>query len=259
MTFGNGNSSLESLIATIRNHACDFYRNRWGDASIESLPLTSRTDLRETPHSRRRYKEGKSLLKIVRDHGGSFLSEWNLDDIKNEQFGIPSQRPMVYFRNQHETMEKALWCYTNGMVRLTGEANADLSVYTAERFQVDSLLCDAHSLSCMMPFFERITQPLESLSIIASSFDTKTLAPYQKFALRMRLVLSLPECGAFAEAPLTETLEFSPHADCAIEYEDGRLVLSKNTLLVTPIIRYDTGLRASPTSGNRFVLSSASA
>ena len=150
---------------------------------------------------------------------------------------------MVYFADPHETLEKAHWCYQRGMLRLVGEANAEVSLFTAGRFRIDSLICDSVTLPVMLPHFESMQEPLESISIVGDSFDPQVLASYASYAKRIRLVLSLPETGAFAEAPLCEDPLFAPYPDCLIEDVEGDLILTKLRLLVTPIIRYDTGVR----------------
>ncbi len=70
------------------------------------------------------------------------------------------------------------------------------------------------------------------------------LAPFARFAERARLVLSLPETGAFAESPLEPLVSFAVLPGCIVDEENGRLVITKTAQLVTPIIKYRTNLPA---------------
>lgn len=236
---------LETLVAdTASNAEADFYREKWGkDRMFGSLPTVSREDFIRVPLSRRRYKVEKALVKVVHDGERMFLSEWAFSDITKEAFGLPSARPLVYMSNSGETIEKAMWCYGNGAVPLAGEKDPDIAMYAAGKYKVTSLITDQEALLKFRPYLET-HERLESLSIIGTSFDFELLALSSAYADTVRLVLALPETGAFAVAPLSSAPKFSALPGCVIEKHET-LVVSKTAPLVTPIIRYRTEVPAS--------------
>lgn len=236
-------NALPKLITDTRAHSeSDFYRKRWGThTTFSDLPITSRSDLALCPLSQRSYKKEQGLMKVVHSGELFFLSAWSFADIAGEAYGAPSKRPLVYFENSHETIEKAMWCYRNGMVPLSGERNVEIAMLAARAYQIDSLITDPASAVSLTPYLRERTEPLSSISFIADAFDREQIAHYSQYAKRIRLVLSLPETGAFAVAELGGNAAFSPLPNCSIEKRDT-LILTKATSLITPIIRYDTGI-----------------
>jgi hypothetical protein len=231
------------LVSAIREaSASGFYSARWGAATdLNSIPTVSREDLRTTPLSKRRYKREKGLVKVIHDERGAFLSEWSFADIGREEYGVYAKRPLVYLLDPHEAIEKSMWCYERGMLPLVGEKDAAITSYAAGRYQIDSLITDAESLAKLTSYLEGRTEPLDSISLIGASFDPHSLMPYRAYAARIRLVLSLPETGAFAAAELAAKPVFEALPGCTIEKEQT-LIVSKDRMLVTPIIRYRTDI-----------------
>lgn len=235
-------TTLSNLVAAVRAHPTEFYKSRWGRAErFHDLPQLSRADFLATPLSQRRYKSEKSLVKIVRDVRGPFLSQWSFRDIAKEAYGVPSVHPFVYMSDAHEAVEKAMWCYEHHTVPLIGEQDPDLAMYAAAAYRIDSLIVDPLSLPRLLPLFSRLGRLLSSISIIGSSFAPAALMPFSAYAETVRLVLALPECGAFAEAHLSTKPHFKTLPDCVIE-KGETLVLTKRRTLTTPVIKYDTGI-----------------
>lgn len=248
--------ALNAFVEAIRIHdKSDFYRNQWGaNRSFSTLPFTDRADLVRVPLSRRRYKDGKSLVKIVHTEHGSFLSEWGFPDIQKERYGTHSSRPMVYLADSHDALEKALWCYEQGMVPALGEKNVAVTESIAAKYRIDSLVCDLPSLRALEPHLRGRDTKLQSLSVLGTAFPIEELAAFAPYAESVRLVLALPEAGAFAEASLGKRPLFTPHPECFIE-DAGGLALTKLSLLATPLVRYKTGIsiEAVRTEGERCV------
>ncbi len=242
-------TSVASLLASVHSHReADFYRLLWGTTqTFAEIPVVTRRELASTPLSRRSYAQGKSIVKIVRSEHDMFLSEWRFADIALEDWHIVTERPMVYMSDPHEAIEKSLWCYAHAMVPLIGEANVEVARYAAQLCMIDSLVADSDSLHALEPYLLSRNEPLERITIIGTTFDKERLASFALYARTIRLVLSLPETGAFAEASLTDP-SFSPLPSCLIEDVGGSIILTKTRQLVTPIIRYDTGLRVSDQS-----------
>jgi hypothetical protein len=233
----------ELITMTAEHSGVDFYRSKWGkERSFEALPTISREDFLRVPLSRRRYKVEKALVKVVHDPSGVFLSEWAFSDIAKEAYGLASARPLVYMTSPHETIEKAMWCYGNGVVPLAGEKDPDIAMYAAGKYRVTSMITDPEALQKFKPYFDS-HERLESISVVGTAFDLGELQPFRAYADTVRLVLALPETGAFAEAPLSSEPRFTALPDCFIE-RDETLVVSKQLPLVTPIIRYRTEIPA---------------
>ncbi len=246
MTTRHASERLDELISLTRQHPqADFYRTRWGEAKkFEDLPTISRKDFLDVPLSQRRYKDARSLVKIVHDEGRMFLSEWSFEDIGREPWGIPSTRPMVYLSDPHEAVEKSMWCYENNKMPLIREKDTDIAMIAASKYRIDSLITDTASLQRFLPFLKRQEERLLSITIIGESFDPSSLEPFGAFAQSVRLVLRLPETGAFAESSLAPALSFTALPGCIVDEEEGLLVVTKVVQLVTPIIRYRTDLNA---------------
>lgn len=233
---------LQEMLSTLKNAPADLYKQAWGkEEDFSRLPAISRSDLIKIPLSRRRYKDAKSLVKIVHDPEGSFLSEWSFEDIGAEEVAPVSKRPFVYLSDPHEAIEKALWCYEQGVVPLLGEKDAAIAGYAAKKYQVDSLIADPLSLPKLSSYLQELPSPLDSITVVSDSFHTIDILPFAHCARTVRLVLSLPETGPIAHAELAERPTFKPVAGCLIETEDT-LIVSKTAQLVTPIVKYRTAI-----------------
>jgi hypothetical protein len=237
--------TLEELFSFVRDHpTADFYRSAVSDAQrLEDVPLTSREMFAGTPLSSRRYKEVKSLQKIARLNDIPFISEWDFEDISKEAYGETAARPMVYMSNAHEALEKSMWCYGRGVVPLAGETDPALAIYAASKYRIDGLITDPAALSRIAPHMPERTEPLGSITLIADSFDVRSLMRFAPLAQRVRLVLALPETGAFAQAELSASPVFKPVPDCLIERQGNAVVVTKFAQLVTPIIRYKVDIQ----------------
>lgn len=237
---------LDAVISFVsKEPSAELYRTlSKATGEFSELPTVSRADFLRTPLSKRRYKNEKGLVKIVHDRNGSFLSEWSFEDIGREPWGTPSKRPFVYMDDPHGAIEKALWCYENGMVPLLGERDSDIATYAAGKYQVDSLITDPVSLPKLSSYLNGRQTLLDSITVLGDAFKPEELMPFSGFARDVRLVLCLPETGPFAEAQLSENPAFHSLQGCFIEREDT-LIVSKTATLVTPIIRYRTTIPVS--------------
>ncbi len=235
--------AIEVLVSELSGHAAPFYREQWRSISeFSRLPTTNRDDFIRTPLARRSYKLG-DFVKIVTTTSGVFLSAWSLQDIAQEPYGVISKRPGVCVADGHEAMEKALWCYEHDCVPLCAEQAPDLMLREMETYNTDSIITDAQSIGGLVPYLSGHTLPLKGLSVFGTSFPLALLGQCAPFVQETRLVLSLPETGAFAVAEFSAQPKFLPLPDCYIEEMDGELVLTKLHRLVTPIVRYKTGVR----------------
>lgn len=234
---------IERLVTDIRAHpSADFYRAAWGGVtSFDALPVVSRDAFAACPLSQRSYKIEQGLVRVIHGPTGPYLSAWGYTDIAREPYGLPSKRPLIHFTDAHETVEKSMWSYFNHMVPLAGEKNNAVTELSARAFDIDSLITDPLMLANLLPYVQARTEPLASISLISHAFDPEDLMRYRTFANRIRLVLALPETGAFAQAELTEHVRFTLLGNCRIEDRET-IVLTKVAPLITPIIRFDTGI-----------------
>lgn len=240
-------SVLESFVADIRAHPhADFYKDIWGKAkTFSALPYISRESIAQYPLLRRSYKKEQGLVRIVHSSNASFLSAWGYSDIAREPYGLRSKRPLIYFADSHDSVEKSMWSYLNHMMPLAGEKNIAVTELAARAFEVDSLITDPVSISTLLPYLQARTEPLSSISIVGRAFHPEYLMSFRLLAERIRLVLALPETGAFAVAELSKQPEFTALPNCVIEEAETTIVLTKIAPLITPIIRLDTGIPVS--------------
>lgn len=236
---GLPHEEIQKLIDVVRNSTESFfYKERWGnEKEFERLPAISRNDFFDIPLSQRRYKREKALVKTVRTQEGLFASEWSFADIANESYGPTGVRPLVYFADPDEAIEKAMWCYEREVLPLIGEAMPEVVRSAADFYRIDSLITDAISLEKLLPYLQERPAPLTHISVVGISFDVDALLRYIPFATDVHLVMGMPETGAFAHAHLQKEAVFTLLPDCYIQKE-GALLLTKKSLLVTPIIRY---------------------
>lgn len=244
-------ATIEHFVSDIRAHPdADFYRSAWGTAqTFNELPFVSREMLAQCELSRRSYKKEQGLVRIVYSSGGPLLCAWGNSDIAREPYALTSKRPLVYFADAHDTVEKSMWSYLNHMVPLAGEKNIAVTQLAARAFEVDSLIADPVSIGELIPYLEGRTEPLSSISLVSHAFDPEQLMRYRSFAKKFRLVLSLPETGAFAKAELSEQTRFTLLKNCHIENGEQTIVLTKYAPLITPIVRFNTGIPVTVIAG----------
>lgn len=240
----NTDSKLEDLVRVVRTHPeAPFYRSAWGKAaSFEELPSIGREDFVAAPLSQRRYKKGKELVKMVHAFSGIFASAWSFEDSARERFGTALRRPMVWLESPHEALEKSLWCCEQGAVPLIAEQNAEVALYGGGVYRVDSLITDITSFKKAESYAREHAKQLEAISVLGHSFSEEELSLLSPYAEKVRLILCLPETGAFAEAAFARRPIFTPHEGVLLEHRE-ELVLTKLSYLTTPIIRYRTGIR----------------
>lgn len=247
--------SIDALIVAVSTHQTEWYRTLWGATTdFALLPLVRRADFLRTALSKRRYKDEKALVKIVHTPQGPFLSEWAFEDISQEPWGVVSERPFVYMTDPHSAIEKSMWCYEQNRVPLIGEKNPDIAAISAKKYQVDSLIADPVSVMKLLPYLQGRAHKLASLTLVADTFDPGELTSLAAYADEVRLVLALPETGVLGVATLAEPSVFIPPKNVFVECVNGELVFTKTVLLVTPVIRYATGIRGALMPDGQFMV-----
>lgn len=240
--------ALNTFIQEVRESPfSDFYRARWGSArNFEDLPLIGPADLFAVPLQKRRYKDEKALVKIVRSSAGAFLSEWALEDIAAERYGVEGQRPLVLFADRHDAIEKSLWFYERNVLPLAAESqNLPISAFAAHRYKIDAILADEQVFGPFLAEYDRAHGPLAvpALTLLGKRF-ADAAAVRARFP-SARFVLALSEAGAFAEAcPKNERLVFHADHDSSIEMAEGEMIVTRWRFLPTPVIRYKSGIAA---------------
>lgn len=234
---------LQTLVKAIAEcpHA-DFYREIWeGAKSFESLPAVSREDFFRFPLSRRRYKEKKGVAKVVHSNKRAFLSEWSFEDIAKEDLGdLNSHRPLIYFKDTHEVLEKCIWSYEKGALPFAREKDLGLTVTAAAKYHVDGLVVDPQGLLELSSHLSSLPG-LETITIVGETFEEKSIQVGKKYVNNVRYILARPEVGAYAEMLRGKDLLFKGLPDTFLEGEK-ELIVTKKRELVTPVIRYNTRL-----------------
>ncbi len=238
-------NDITKLVHHVRSADASFYRALWVRTDdTESLPVVSRADFIRTPLKDRLYKDARMYAKYVTEGDVGFTSAWAFEDIVKEPYGVTSYRPMVYMQSAHEAIEKGIWCYGNGMVPLVAEHDPRLAAFSARRYKIDSLIVDtATHVETVTSILETVTLPLKSISIIGAHFDIPSFLMLKSYAENVRLVLAREETGVMAEAVLDENPLFIAVPDAVIHIEET-IVITRKTLLCTPIIRYKTSIQA---------------
>lgn len=257
-------NKLKILLSEIENsEASSFYRDIFESRNfefkefcsssinnLEEIPCISYLNLLSVPLGQRLYTKkphvGK-LVKIVRRYGDPFLIQRNLNDIQKENYGIACQRPQVCFDDSHEALEKSVWFYENNILPLVGEPNnLSVTAFTAKRYKIDFLLA---SQSLFFRLFSLLKSDFNArgikISLLDDYFEIENILALFPVTENLRLILALPETGAFAES-CPEALKkgkliFHPDRNSILE-TGGRLIVTKLIKMPTPIIRYQTDI-----------------
>lgn len=248
--------TLRNFIRYIGTEAENgFYRSFWnscGAAQYDtSVPPIDVSPFIETPLRDRKYKHEPGIVKVVNRNGAYFLIKYTRRDIRNETYGIASKRPFVFLSDRAETLEKAWWFYEHNILPAAGEHNnLPASGYLANWFDADQLVTDMRTLRSLLPMIEKTSSTLkiDMLTVFDSHFEAdENIFPLFERFRSIRLILGLPETGVIAhacpEAFKRKDILFHPDRHALVE-PDGLLVVSKLSLLTTPIIRYRTDILA---------------
>lgn len=233
-----------SVEVILNSPYSNFYKNILQGNSVQKLeefPILTWENLVETPFLERLYRREGLFTKIVMRNNRTTLIGRTGTDIALESYGGYGERPLVTFVSLHESLEKSMWLLTRNILPLINDRDNDITVMTAVKYQIDSVLADMTSLKSIS---ERLSQRydisrIKHITVIDDHFDTSFLEDVYAHA-DITLTLALPECGAIATKK-QESNEFVVDTTCTIE-RSQRLVVTKNILLPTPIIRYQTAI-----------------
>ncbi len=241
------NWPAENLILSLRESTLSsFYRDLWKDSPTSSLPILTREHLMRTPLRSREYKKKKGLVKIVRAYGKPFLSKWALEDLYGKNL-VQGRRPLVLLADTHETQEQGLALYAQGILPLIGEtSNVAVTVYCSVQYEIDGVITDASMYEAIARLLKEKydTAKIHEWIFFVTNKTDCDLVSEEKNATYL---LSLPETGIIARSCTHKEASrqvFHPEDSVNVEYEEGELVVTKNQLLVTPIIRYKSGINS---------------
>ena len=241
------------MLENIRGSAeSDFYRNIWGnEKTFYNLPFISIENFIATPLRERTYKKEKGLAKIVRSGAKPFLVQCGLSDLKKENYGdVLCKRPLVLLSNSHEALEKSLWFYEHDILPLIGEPNNfSLTAFTSEKYNIDAIVSEGNILLQFLEEFKKeyTISRIETVTLIEKKIEMEHVQKLKELFPKVRLVLALPETGAFAEhcqkSDITKNRVFFHEDDNSIvEIVEADIVVTRLTHLVTPVIRYKTNI-----------------
>ncbi|MCH7883450.1 hypothetical protein IIA95_03485 [Patescibacteria group bacterium] len=247
------------LINVYSSHKSNFYRNHFKKngfnplnppsiKNLEKIPILTWEDIQSCPFLKRLYKNEGLLTKIVYKNDKPLLVARTIHDIVLENYGFVCERPLVLFNNFHEGVEKSLWFYEHNILPLINEPNLDITALTACKYQIDAILCQTGILKQFLPRLQKYYNPtaIRHIGILDNVFDISFLKTHFKQA-RLITMLGLPEIGIIAkacpDALSNEKITFHPDENSIVEL-DGNLIVTRLIDLPTPIIRYQTNLRA---------------
>lgn len=218
--------------------------------NLQKIPHTSYLNLLSTSLNKRLYtKESHTgkFVKIVRKYGSPFLIQRNLNDIQKENYGVTCRRPQVFFDDNQEAIEKCVWFYENNMLPLVGELNnLPVTAFSAKKYGIDFLLTNQDLFLKYLPFLTSDNDVSDiKISLLDDYFEIESILEIFPTIKNIRLVLALPETGAFAES-CPEALKrgeliFHPDKNSILETR-GSLIVTKLIKMPTPIIRYQTDI-----------------
>lgn len=221
----------DAFIEEIRSAACPFYRDLWAGKTAGDLPPCTREDLARVPVTSRRYKNVTALASAVR-RDVSYVVEWGFEDLRAESIGDIrlGTKPLVYFRAAAAALWWSLWCYEHGIVPHIGERDPAATLVTANLLDVSAIITDSESVGDIAGLL-----PNRPLVLAGSDFDGVRYP-------QAHHVLWCIETGVIALGRLIDRdLVFTPLHDVVLEH--GSLRVTKERLLVNPVIRFESGLR----------------
>jgi hypothetical protein len=220
---------------------------------FKDLPTTDYLKLSASDLGERLYRKGEltgKFVKVIRNYKTPFLVQRNLSDIQQENYGIACMRPQVLLSDSHDALEKSLWFYENNILPLIGEPNnLDVSAFSAKKYGIDFLLTNPEMIGSYWPILrEEVDVTKIKVNLLSSSFDANTLKKLLPEASSLQLILALPEVGAFAHSCPEQLkkgrLFFHPDKNSVLEILNNYLIVTKIIFMPTPIIRYQTTIRA---------------
>lgn len=249
----------ETLRVIASSKKSDFYKKYWGLAAIKKLdidfvhlPNIGIDKIINCKFNERLYVDKGIFVKIIYRNGIPFLMARTKNDIGNENYGeITYERPLIFFENAHESLEKSLWHYGKNILPLIGEDNIDITLMSAGRYKIDSIVGDMVSIKkLVLPGTQNTgLKNIRNITIIDSTLNHVSIGMLGGVFrdAKIQKILALPETGSFGQAckeTNNETI-FHETADSMIETGDsGELIVTKLALLPTPIIKYTTGIEA---------------
>lgn len=216
--------------------------------TLDEIPILNAADLANVPFEERSYVQKDIFMKMVKKDGGFFLFGRTIRDIGTETYGPVGFRPLVIGNDCRDAVEFGLWCYEQNILPLISEENPSITANLAAIYEIDSILGETEALIPLLPDLSKRYDfsVIKTFSLGGTSFNIPLLRSYFPTA-SMRFFIWLPETGSIAascpEHLARGELLFHPDKNNLLEIEET-LVVSKLIFLPTPLIRYDTRVRA---------------
>ena len=232
-----------------KKHGIKSTNTRWFK-NITDIPLLTWDDIAQYPFKKRLYKDGQLLVKIVYRNEVPLLVARSRSDIALENYGSIPKRPLVWFNNSHDSIEKSMWLYERNSLPLINMTNASITALLAKKYKIDGLLAGNDVLPDAVSSLQKVysTTHIKKLSVIDTRFDLSFIKSNFSHA-HLEIILGLPEVGSIATACKeslsqdTPSLVFHPDTTCIVEPKEF-LIVTKLMLLPTPLIRYQTTIQS---------------
>jgi hypothetical protein len=233
---------LETLLRRVSESETTFYTDLWrGAKSFGDLPIVTAADFARTPLLARRYKDVSSLGRICEREGKTYAWEWALEDIREEKIVCAGRKPAVIFTNHHDALFFSVLSYEQGSVPLIGEREPESTLDAIRAYGATDLFTDMRSLEKVSSLLLQDC-PVQSVVVFGTAFDFKFLRLFTGVPIRAALFVAEAGILAASERITSEDVVFEPAPGVVCEYRDS-LHVTRTRLLVTPIIRMDTGLK----------------
>ena len=201
---------LNQIIQYIfKSRKSSFYKDIWRNTHLkntetdfESLPVIKIRDIIKCKFDDRIYIKNGLFVKIIYHNNVPYLLARTKDDINKEDFGETKYgRPLVFFENSHESIEKALWLHDKNILPLVAEDNLNVVLMTAARYEIDSIVGDVLSVKKLLPVQSGLRhfdhEKITAVTIIDSHFDENlhVLLSDSFPSAKIDMILALPETG----------------------------------------------------------------
>lgn len=249
---------LNRIIRYVSNsRESSFYKDIWRNAHLknteigfETLPVINIGNIIKCKFDDRTYIKNGLFVKIIYHENVPYLLARTKDDISKEDFGETKYgRPLVFFENSHESIEKALWLHDKNILPLVAEDNLNVVLMTAARYEIDSIVGDALSVKKLLQVQSGLRHfdhgKITAVTVIDSHFgeNLHVLLSESFPSAKIDMILALPETGSLGRVCQENKdgkLVFHPVDNTVVEICGNRLVATRIILLPTPIIRYET-------------------
>lgn len=248
-------AKLKKLLTFIsESKKSDFYKKKFLNSGyiyndfndfedLHKIPLLTWEEISAYPFLKRNYLSESMFIKVVHKGDESYLIGRTITDIKNEEYGIPCERPLALFKYCYEGIEKGLWFYEHNILPMINEDNLEITSMMASKYKIDGIVAEMDILKSFTTILKKRydLNHITHIRIIDTYFDM----PFMKKNFpntNVQYTLGAPEVGGVASLCPDSDDVFHEHKNTFAENIKGELVVTKSFKMPTPLMRYKTGI-----------------